>query len=96
MHLTPIQERIGIGVQQLITEGGRFAGVTRDQRHVVSDDLLQDLLQPLDVQGLEHAVFHRLLGEGMVGDRDVPDDLFLATSQFGEDSRQQVIRPETK
>ena len=62
-----VEEGVGVGVQDLVREGGGLGHVARDPPDAPACQLAQEAAQALGVGGLDQAVADGLLDQGVVG-----------------------------
>ena len=72
-------------------ERRRLTAIEADQLDGARLDVSQNAEQTIEVGGFVQTVVHRLPDDGLVGDLDVADDVFLARGLGREDARQQVF-----
>ena len=88
-----VEKGIGLDVEDLMAEGGWLQGVPRHELQPAFLDVAYKSGEPVDVHRLGQAISDRLLHQGMVRQRYVSHQVFLACHLLGKDCRQQVVGP---
>ena len=87
-----VEERIGIGVEDLVGHGRGCRGLHRHGGDLPSAKPYQRLLESIHVHGFPQAVVHGLPRQRMVRQAHGPGAVVLAHHLVGEDRAQQVLR----
>ncbi len=88
-----VQERVGVGAQDLVREHARLGRVERDDADLAAAEALEQRAQALHVHQLGEAIADRLADQGVVGRIDVRADavVVLAAGLLGEDGEHQIV-----
>ena len=88
-----VEERVRIGVEQLVGERRRLAAIEADQFDRARLDVAQHGEPAVQIGGLMQAVVDRLPDDRLIGHVDVAGHVFLTGRLGGEDGGQQVVGP---
>ena len=87
-----IQVRIGIRIKNFVRELRRHRSVHGEATNPPLLDAAQHFAEAFDIQRFGEHVFHDLAHQRMVGNLDVPFDIFLARRHIGKNRGQQIVR----
>jgi len=86
-----VQKGIGVGVENLVAEGGGLARIAGDKLHFAGFDSLEQLEPARPVHRLMEAVVYGLAHQGVVGDGDVSHHVLQASRLCRKDGGEQVF-----
>src|SRR5581483_12062559 len=84
-----VEERVGVRVQDLVTERRRLGVVDGHSSYGAGADSVQDFDQAVEIHGLMQAVVDRLSNQRVIGDADLAAQVFRAGNLIRENGRQQ-------
>ena len=87
-----VQERVRVGVQQLMAEGRRLARIDGDGSERAFAHAVQDFLQSLQIHRLMQAVVDGFLHQRMIGNPDFAGQIFRARDLIGKNAGEQIVR----
>ena len=91
LQLGVVEEGVRLGGEDLVAERRRLGGVAEVHLHPAGLDAVEQLGEPVDVEGLGHRVVHGLAHDRVVGDLDRPGGVLLAGGGLGEQRRHHVV-----
>ncbi len=71
-----VEKSVGIGIDQLVAQGRRLAGLLCDGDDGAAFDLRQERLETVDVHELFETIAHGLVDQRVPGDFDLAYDIF--------------------
>ena len=86
-----VEEGIGVGIQQLMSEAGGRGGIDRETANRAAAHFPEHADQPIQVHRFAQHVFHHFANQRMIGDLDVAFDVLLASGHLRKHAGQQIV-----